>query len=754
MDGSLRAAYREQFGIFSSLTQEEVEALYTSEGIYDKSISEIIKELEDEICALKIEQEEKIKRILETAYEQQENEHQKMTATIVALEEKRVELQRIQDEFQKLMAGINKPDEESLSFATIDKKIESIRNERRKICCDAQEMDYKDDKIYRVSKKLDSLEEKLLRMKTDYASIFNQLYSSSRGIMGHKRKFPSSGLRNEIVVGHLELARVLAAKYYIKCDKKIEFDDLHQMAYEALISAAHYYIPSPRAKFKTYATRCIENKLRRAIGETRKKKSKRPTKPLEFIDAELRRIDYVAMLIDACRNVRRKDGNKYFSNHFDIKPIWVQSNFKKSIRSYNSDLRKLGLDKEQLPSFKVKNSEAEFQKVLEIALSYLKNSQMRVIISSEDLEMASLVVSNENHNHDIHKIYELLYTIVLYQNRLKDVRILLEAEIELAKNLDGNVPSNEELLEEINRRIAVENKGIYKARNNSTRVSYDSLYNYRDIYFDLWGIDFLEEGEYANNRAREIKDLADDFESGRTETLLLYKNLMYEISDFLDDEIHLYKHCYDPDNHPFFIKTWDDEPYESIEEIILSKKQAIEFIKGHIAEIESLNKKDYVDMVLKWRKKVALAELNRLNAEVIETNRTKKATIRQQQATHYIRYWTIDDVQAASQWLNALYESGIFIGNSKTNEPLKQSQSVEDEVLDKIFMTDYARALKSLPPLTRSVMCYYYDTSGKHSLNAREIANILGITEKTVYSEKNKTLKLLRENELLKGYLE
>ena len=751
MNGYLRAAYREQLEMRPSLTQEEVEKLYAEEGIQDKPIIEVIKELEDEIRSLKSERDNNIKKIREAFDKDQKDKYREITSSIDALEKKKDELRRIQSELQELMGGVDVTDGMLSSITAIDSKIETLRKEWHGLASKEAEIADKKDEVYREARiNIAAAEEKLSKIKEDFASVFKQLYSSSRGIIKQKRKFPSLKLRNEIVEGHLSLARNLATKYYLMCDKKIEFDDLHQIAYEALISAAHYYIPSPRAKFKTYAARCIENKLKRSIGKIKNRKNKSETKLIEFIDKELRKIDYVLMLIDACRNVRGKDGNEYFSNHFDLNPIGIQYRFKQSIRFYNSELRSLGLTKEQLPAFKVKKSEVGFQEILKIALTYMKYSKMKALISSEDIEMASLVVASENHNPDLHEIYELLYILNLYQKRLKDVRLLLEVEMELANNKDGITPSKEDLLDGVNRRIASENKGIYKSKQKSTTVKYEHLYNYSSVYYEMWGVDFLAPEEDAVNRPNEIKEIEYYFEN----TLSSYKSLISDIEDCLEDEVHLYKHNDDDDRYLPIIEDWDDNSFEALEERVFTKEGAILFVRDLIERLESTTKKDYVDRVLEWRKKVTLDELNKLNAEIIEKNKTMKEIIRQQSATHYMRYWTMDNIESASLWLNSLYENGLFIINSNIVRTTSQSQSVEDEVIANLFVKDYIGALESLPPLSKDILSLYYDENGTHSAKASEIARKLGITEKAVYREKDKALRLLRKNETLKSYLE
>ncbi len=758
MDGEIRRLYREQYDMYLPLLQEEVEVLYASEGICDKQASDVVHEIEDEIRDLNSEREKYLKTTFSDADDEQSERDRTIFFKIHELEEKKQKVIKIQRELQALL-----PDDASSigllsSIANIEKEIERLREEQHKIHAEQERtIDEKNRFCRECEEKICELKEKLDKIKLDYASVFRQLYSSSRGIIKKNRKFPSDELRNKIVLGHLGLAKGLAGRYFKSCDHAVEFDELLQTAYEALMSAAHYYVPSPRATFKTYARKCIENKLKRAIRDVKKKQRRRPTKPLEFIDEELRRVDYIMMFIDANKSVTNKKGEKSFSNHFRLSPTGIQYKFKNALRSYNKERRELGECKSQLPWFKVKRSENGLKDIMSIVMRYLKESKIKVLVSDEDIEMASMVVSYENHAHDIREIYELLYILELYKTRLRNVRTLLEVELDLTSGEDGIVPTSEEILAQINQKVASENKGIYKAKHNPNPVSYKSLDNYSETYYELWRYDFLAPSDRHDSRAAEKRNLEDDFRYLRNELIVFYTDYCDDIIDDdedLPEEIYLYLHRGEENGDYKYFDYWDGECLDSIESREFSKERAVEFFKKLIQGLKDMIPEEYVRAALKERKQITLDELNAKNDQIIKGNRDKEDTIRQQRAKGYVRYWTIEQVREVSNWLTLLHESGLFVSYSRNHSTPSQSLNVEDEVIGDMFREDYLRGLNELTPLAQKIMLMYYDENGTHSFKAKEIASKLGIKENDVYREKAKALKLLRKNGIIQGYLE
>ena len=152
MNGYLRAAYREQLEMRPSLTQEEVEKLYAEEGIQDKPIIEVIKELEDEIRSLKSERDNNIKKIREAFDKDQKDKYREITSSIDALEKKKDELRRIQSELQELMGGVDVTDGMLSSITAIDSKIETLRKEWHGLASKEAEIADKKDEVYREAR--------------------------------------------------------------------------------------------------------------------------------------------------------------------------------------------------------------------------------------------------------------------------------------------------------------------------------------------------------------------------------------------------------------------------------------------------------------------------------------------------------------------------------------------------------------------------------------------------------------------------
>lgn len=139
------------------------------------------------------------------------------------------------------------------------------------------------------------LRERLNKLKYLSKNYDQKIYKSTQGYIPYNRKFPSVNLRNKIVSGNLYLAISLAYIYFKKSKNNISYDDLVQVAYKSLISAAHYYCPNDKATFKTYASRCIENALKREIYPKKRKKKKYDK---DFIKKEKDKIKYMQMILN------------------------------------------------------------------------------------------------------------------------------------------------------------------------------------------------------------------------------------------------------------------------------------------------------------------------------------------------------------------------------------------------------------------------------------------------------------------------
>ena len=72
---------------------------------------------------------------------------------------------------------------------------------------------------------------------------------------------------NEIVLRYSEIVRIKAASY---TNKFVEFDDLYQEGMLGLLSAVAHYKNDKNTSFKTYANRCIENRMINTVKKANK----------------------------------------------------------------------------------------------------------------------------------------------------------------------------------------------------------------------------------------------------------------------------------------------------------------------------------------------------------------------------------------------------------------------------------------------------------------------------------------------------
>lgn len=101
--------------------------------------------------------------------------------------------------------------------------------------------------------KITDIDKKIKELKSKLPTPSYRYYLTVMGRKHNIRKYPSEELRNKIVEGTMYLAIIYASIYTKKLEGQIEFDELFQIASEALISAAHYYIPNGPTTFTTYA---------------------------------------------------------------------------------------------------------------------------------------------------------------------------------------------------------------------------------------------------------------------------------------------------------------------------------------------------------------------------------------------------------------------------------------------------------------------------------------------------------------------
>lgn len=640
---------------------------------------------------------------------------------------------------------------EGITELSIDEMINEIKKKLEEL-----EMDALFLSSIRESQRLENQLVRLERLSANNKNIGREFNLSCRGLKPKNRIYPSTELRNKIVCGTLDVAEYWAKVYYYRCSKCIALDELQQVAYEALISAAYYYVPSPVAKFRTYARACIENKLKRTIGETKKKNRIRPTDPLAFIDEELRNAKYLEFFLQAMKRTS-SSGRLYYSLKYPVSKNTILSRLKRSIKAFNLEKSVLGETNEQLPSFKIKNRKELFSKVKSKALGYLNRSKMSSILTDEDFEMASLLSHYQNRPYELSELYEFIYLLDLYTSRLEAIRTFLECEMYLLKENDGIVPTDEEILSEINGRLRKYNSEIKLLKKSGFFQScpnYHRLPNYIDEYLDMFDVDLFNfgNGVSRNTEEREIKEFCAEIRDG-----LLF-SLKYLLERLIDENLTLNEIKEELEEYLYV----SDDYGEEIFDLCLEKMGNIEleadtqkYLQHAIDALEGLEVNEMVRIILNRRKEAVLKIMASEKDSVIRQNRELKPKIEYfKTGGKYFKLWSIDDVKNAKNWSTLFFESTEFSYQDEEKRRRQATIPLEDEVICTVFLEDYYSELEMLSPLQREILLHYYDAEGKHNMNAKEIAKLLDITSKKVYSEKAKALKILRKSSTLREYLD
>ena len=89
---------------------------------------------------------------------------------------------------------------------------------------------------------------------------------------------------------------------------------------------------------------------------------------------------------------------------------------------------------------------------------------------------------------------------------------------------------------------------------------------------------------------------------------------------------------------------------------------------------------------------------------------------------------------------------------TEVNESVKNKTSLEEDMINTIFLQDYYEALANLNPIQKQIMLLYYDENGKRGYSTQEISDTLGIDKKTIYQEKRKAINKLRNNPVILSY--
>ncbi len=770
---SLKTLYKEQLDLYPKLSQEEIVALYESEGITNETVDEalsrftfLISEKKEKLSLLTNENDEE--RLLCAIFGENNPEQEKirnLKKKINNLEKKAEEIQALHQEMLDLLPSVD----------LADKSIEStIEQLNREIVKRKQQIETEIDgdslnnlkfkKINVLQLELEQFEEKANKLKRTYKNYAHKFYISTRGIMPRDRKFPSKEIRNKIVCGTLGLAKYWARVYYYKVENTIPFDDLNQIANEALMSAAHYYIPSDRAKFTTYVSKCIENKLKREIYDRRKLK-KRPCKPEEFFQKEQDKVKYIKMFLEALKTESRSRKTRYYSEKYVESISVTLFRFKEEIRYHNWEMKMREETNRLLPSFSGKRTEEKFDIIVQRIINMINESKMKTLITNEDRQLANMLVNYQMKSKDTQEIYQLINYLDNYSYKLDLIEQFLTIQERLIAENDGITPTDMEILKELNKKIKLDNQKRSQLKKQGMfdkQPFYQYYHNYYTVYKELFNVDpFIrsEDDEYEGimNKQKERAIITYNYWNGDDERLDKLDDMINSIDYIECNKVVLYFSTDKSQIYDDWAEFEEDEQYENCD--ILSKEEALERLNIVRKTIE-LTEEEYVKMVLQQRKDEANKILREKNAPIVEYNR-KVTKLRDDYAlgAKYQKYLKENQITDIKKDIELFYndDSELFIlmnsGRSK-NKFHNLNLSVEEEALNNVFLEDYYEALNNLSDLEKQVLLKYFDENGVHSKKAKEIGTELEITQGEVYKIKTKALKKLSRNPILQNYNE
>ncbi len=711
---------------YIKLSQEEIESLYEQEGITEKSYAYQLRELKEQL----------------------EKE------TSLSAEE-------------KLLRAIYKDPEE-------DKRI---------------------DRIAELKEKIEDLEKKTARTEDQLLLATTKRYRSSR-------KYPSLALRNQIFQGTVGLAHYFARVYFYKVKQqyRFDYDDLFQIACEGLLSACHYYVIGGTASFKTYASKCIENRIKREIRLSKRKRKKQVN-----LEIELDRMHILKSFLE--KEVFRGSGKIFELEDLLKNPSVTLYRLNQKILDHNQEVLNLGeTERVWNKTYRKKDRENAFEKVQEIFQvfeRYLREGQIENLITDEDRELVYLISQKKNYKQSDISAFILFEYLETYIMRLYQVDTYLKTEKRLLEENAGILPEESVILKEINRSIRETNQMLKERRyrlwgngslekrtsflqeyikkfdvnfvDQDEREDYLERFSYR--YEDYWNgsaipkndnyddDDFYDWGElYTDDflgrlTSEDILDFIETLEDGRNHLKKDYDraqkenlnrvvfrrdlNLLHENNGESRICISGYTFQEGPDGYTL------EEAFDILSEEIESMKVMV----SNYNEIEEeLNKrKEEVKEIVK-EKNEGIFSRNQQLKDKLTLSHVLQDCNRQR-----LKKWDTRTLEEIKNYVQLIYcddETLMGLAERKIDSKRGPERSVEEEVILQEFLDDYKKALESLPLVQRKIWDRWYDEDGIHSVSAKELAQELGISERKVYAEKEKGKVLLKQNEVLRSYLE
>lgn len=676
-------------------------------------------------------------------------------------------------------------------------KGEDLSTEDRLLCsifgdtCSSEEPDNKET--------IQELEEKIEELKKKASSFDEQLLSATTKRSRASRKYPSKELRDQVFLGTIGLARYYAKNYYYKVKQqyRFDYDDLFQIACEGLLSACHYYVPTGQATFRTYASKCIENRLKRTIRLTKRKKKKNVT-----LDEELDRMHILKSFLE--KEVFKGYGKIFELESLDQNQALALHRLNKVILAYNQEVLNLGEpEKVWKRVCKKQDRERSFEKLQEVFSMFehfFKEGEIQTLISDEDRELAYLLSEKKNYKKKDARAFTLFEYLELYIMRLYQIDLYLKTEKRLLEENYGILPEESAVLKEVNHFIKKVNTRPKLGETYSWSRPLEERTNFLKEYINQFGVNFVdqeEREEYLKHLDRTCQDkwkgvsiISDEEE-----------DIFYDYGELFTDN---YVGKIGPDDVLDLIETLEDCSNHLEREYLMAKEEnlnriifcrglelcytdtnesrvcisgyafqpgpdgytleeAFNILSGEIEALKTMvSNCNAVETELKKRREQVKEIVRDKNEEIFKRNQELKDKLRLYHVLVdcdriKLQKWDSRILGEVKNYTQLIYcDDETLMGFVEKKRDLKglPEKNLEDEVLMKQFLEDYSCALESLPPIQKKIWESWYDENGTQATTAKELSEILGIPKSKVYQEKEKGKILLRKNPILRAYYE
>lgn len=547
-------------------------------------------------------------------------------------------------------------------------------------------------------------------------------------------------------------------------NNKLTFDELVQYGMEALISAAHYYVPGGNAKFETYASKCIRNKMLRMMSDSKRMK-KRNGRAKDFFERERLKIKEIELLLKV-EKTKPQYGKGYMPS---TEEHLIVHRLNKQILQYNKDKAKRMEYNLKLRKVYGKTLDEIFERYREL----FRSSKLNSLISDEDRRDIEAYLAYKNYSGVELSYFRSQYYLELYKYKLDLLEKYIKAENELLKR--GEEARLEDVFGIINGEIKKTNKKISELKKKDFfdkfekgEFLYKLLRSFYEEYLEIFGVNLFGNDEYDDNTrlfekeciiseyediCEECDEYIDELSQIGTEEVYVYLDKDEQIVQvepyipFADLSDWERKNYSDEDEYYF------DQGFGELEKLYrISREKLIEQLTRKLDELGSED--DYVKKVLKERANIVDESLAEKNRPIIEENmRIKELEDLYNLGRKYRKYLKERDLRNLQENINLLYDDDPELVDLLLEKDKSRNRRLTvEEVFNNLFLEDYYEALKDLDDLQREILELYYDENGCSPLTLKEVADVLGISISKVKTEKAKALKKLRKNEKLLSY--